>query len=202
MVKIMHQVWIQGEAALPQEFRNHRQKWRDLLPPDWTMKLWDEAAATAQWPDYGRISPLCFHHATRADIILARAQRDFGGMSMGTDVVPVNVPSLLRWLEINGTLVVVNIGGQSASNGVSYFAEPGHPFISCVCQHQLRNEQLLADTNVWKSTGPGCWYEALKAHMWNLSLATDDRAYTVIKGGKPENPAAWVDPGMAGSWHT
>lgn len=200
--KILHQVWIQGEDKLPTPFKQNREAWRHALPLDWEMRLWDEESACRQWPKYRALSKRCFHHATRADLILARAQRDFGGLATGTDVIPVNVPNLLEWLATNGTLVVVNIRARSASNGISYFEAVGNPFIRKVCKAQVEDEEMLSHANVWRATGPGCWFRVLASKMWNLALATDQRAYTKLINGSPVNPVAWVDPGCAGSWHT
>ncbi|MBP7950372.1 MAG: hypothetical protein KA004_12010 [Verrucomicrobiales bacterium] len=202
MRKILHQVWIQGESNLPAEYKENREKWKSRLGPEWDLILWDEQRAQARWADYKEFSAECSHHAMRADLILARALRDIGGMACGTDVIPNNIENLLCWLETNDSLVIVNVSGKSASNGLAYFADIGHPFIACVCRHQLRDRRLLRHPNVWRVTGPGCWYEALAAHPWNLSLATDARAYTrFFSTGDRNNPLAWVDPGYAGSWH-
>lgn len=199
--KVLHQVWIQGESELPEAYRQNRQRWAKELP-GWKMILWDGEMAKSQWPDFAEVDDLCYHHATRCDLILARAQRDFGGLAMGTDVTPANTLNLLQWLECNETLVVVNVAGKSASNGISYFQKPNHPFITCVCRHQLRDRQLLSSPNVWRSTGPGCWYQVLNAHPWNLSLCTDARAYTRYYSTGPTGcDIAFVDPGYAGSWH-
>ena len=200
--KIIHQVWIQGEDALPEAYKANRAKWKAAFP-DWEMILWDNAKACAKWPDYAAVQERCFHHATRCDLILARAQRDMGGLAMGTDVQPANSDNLKQWLECNDSLVVVNIAGRSASNGISYFAHPGHPFIKCVCNHQLRDKgKHLGIPNVWRSTGPGCWFECLDAHPWNLAMVTDSRAYTQFySAGKTGCPLAFCDPGYAGSWH-
>lgn len=201
MKKILHQVWIQGEANLPEDFAKNRALWQKELP-DWEMILWDEESAVAKWPDYAVVSPLCSHHAMRADLILARAQRDIGGIATGTDVVPNNIPNLLKWIECNDTLVIANISGKSASNGLSYFGTTQHPFIKCVCNHQLRDRSLLSDKDVWRITGPGCWYQALASRMWNINIATDERAYTKLYSDRVvRNPDAWVDAGYAGSWH-
>lgn len=202
MIKILHQVWIQGAADLPQPFRDNRAAWRAALPDDWEMRLWDNAAACAQWADYAEVQATCSHHAMRADLILARALRDFGGLATGTDVIPKNIPNLLQWLECNETLVIANPPAKSASNGLVYMGRTGHPFICCVCRHQLRDRKRLRDPDVWRVTGPGCYWEALAAHQWDLAMATDLRAYsTVFRKPDTGNPLAWVDPGYAGSWH-
>lgn len=201
MNRTLHQVWIQGEAQLPSAYADNRRKWMQELP-GWNFILWDNAAACSRWPEYAAVQERCSHHAMRADLILARALRDFGGMSTGTDVVPNNIPNLLAWLAANDSLVIANIAGKSASNGLAYFSEPNHPFISCVCRHQFRDLNLFTNPNVWAVTGPGCWWQALASRMWNLSLATDDRAYTRLHMNEVvTNPTAWVDPGYAGSWH-
>ena len=200
--KILHQVWIQGEKNLPSDFQKNRELWRQVLPDGWEMILWDEEMAKAEWEDYAEVTGLCSHHAMRADLILARAQRDMGGLAMGTDVIPHNTEGLWAWCDNNSTLVICNISGRSASNGVSWFASPNDPFISCVCRHQLRNKALLANRNVWKVTGPGAWYEALSRYQWDICMATDRHAYTRLFSDKNiTNPKAWVDPGYAGSWH-
>lgn len=199
-VKILHQVWIQGGDELPEEYQKNRQLWRDSLPKDWEMKLWDEQAARERWADYAEVSDKCFHHATRCDLILARAQRDIGGLSCGTDVIPLNVPDLMKWVELNDTLVIVNAAAKSCSNGLSYFGNTNHPFLNCLCRHQLRDGgKYLGSKNVWMSTGPGAWYQAFVAHRWNLSLVTDSRVYGKVGD---INPKSFVDPGCAGSWHT
>ncbi len=202
MKKILHQVWVQGEDYLPLEFVKNREAWRSVLPDGWEMILWDDQKARRQWDDYDAVSNTCSHHAMRADLILARAQRDFGGLAMGTDVVPHKTDGLWVWCANNSSLVVCNIQGRSASNGVSWFAQPQHPFIKCVCLHQLRNRALLRDKNVWRVTGPGCWYEALSRHHWDICMVSDKHAYTHLYSDKKiTNDSAWVNPGYAGSWH-
>ena len=201
MNKILHQVWIQGESELPKAYTDNRNLWRENLP-GWEMKLWDNETAQAQWSEYAEVEASCSHHAMRADLILARALRDFGGLATGTDVIPNNIPNLLKWLDVNSSLVIANPSSNSASNGLAYFEDIRHPFISCVCNHQLRDRNLLRNKNVWLITGPGCWYQALVDHRWNLSIATDLRAYTRLYSDKTvRNPDAWVDAGYAGSWH-
>ena len=158
-MKILHQVWVQGEAELPEAYRRNRALWRKLLPEDWQMVLWDEKMALEQWPELIPHFPKCFHHATRCDLILARALRDIGGIATGTDVIPINVPHLLKWCEINGTLVVLNMSAKSCSNGLSFSVKPGHPFWERLCTYQLRGDgNRLGDSNIWSSTGPGAHY--------------------------------------------
>lgn len=201
-VKILHQVWIQGASELPEEYKENRAKWRAALPQEWEMRLWDEESARARWPEYAEVSHLCSHHAMRADIILARCLRDIGGLQTGTDVVPNNIPPLLRFLEATDTMVVVNPKCRSASNGLMWMEQPLHPFMQCICRHQLRSRELLGDRNVWKVTGPGAYWTAIARYMWNLTMVTDHKAYTASYGRKGvSNPEAWVDAGYAGSWH-
>ena len=201
-MKILHQVWVQGESDLPSDFQKNRALWREKLPQEWEMRLWDDGAAKAEWEDYREVADSCPNHAMRADLILARALRDYGGIATGTDVVPNNIDNLMLWTECNDSMVILNPGGGAASNGLSYFREPNHPFIKCVCLHQLRNGNDLSGAHVWGETGPGCWNAAIRAHMWNLSIATDRRAYTKLYSEKEVgNPDAWVDAGYAGSWH-
>lgn len=200
--RILHQVWAQGESELPAEQRRNRCAWSAVLPPGWRMVLWDDAMARAEWADYAAVSDQCSHHAMRCDLILARAQRDFGGLAMGTDVVPHNTAGLFAFAAAVPAFAVVNVPGKSASNGVSWFAEPRHPFITEVCRFQLRDLNSLSDRNVWRVTGPGAWFNVFNSRMWNMATVSDRLAYTrLYKETGIVNPSAWVDAGYAGSWH-
>ncbi|MFY9825023.1 MAG: glycosyltransferase [Thermoanaerobaculia bacterium] len=41
--RIVHQIWIQGEGAMPRRYRRWAESWR-ALHPDWEYVLWDDAA--------------------------------------------------------------------------------------------------------------------------------------------------------------
>ena len=138
----------------------------------------------------------------RADIILALALRDIGGVATGTDVIPNNIPDFLQFIDATDTMVINNPKGKACSNGLVWMAEPNHPLLQCVCKHQLRDPNLLQNGNVWQITGPKAWWEAVKAREWNLTMVTDRKAYTrMYSEKKASNPHAWVDAGYAGSWH-
>jgi len=201
-MKVLHQVWIQGENELPEAYRGNRERWRQALPCDWEMILWNRNSASERWPEYARIAEKCSHYAMEADIILALALRDIGGVATGTDVVPVNLADFLAFIEVTDTMIVTNPMIGSCSNGLVWMKNPGHPLMDCVCRHQLRDDALLGDKNVWKVTGPRAWWEAVKARMWDLTMVTDRKAYTRCYGEKgTQSATAWVDPGYAGSWH-
>lgn len=202
MTRILHQVWIQGEDALPEKFRKNREMWRSMLPGDWEMILWDNEKAKKQWPEYARVESKCYHHATRADLILARCIRDIGGLATGTDAQPLNPGPMLRFLEIAPTMVVIDPRAKELSNGLVWSANPGHPFFKCVCNHQLRKDgSLLCSKSVASATGPGCYNEAFLAHRWDLCCVTVNHAYDRHWTEKKRvNPDAWIDPGYAASW--
>ncbi len=61
---------------------------------------------------------------------------------------------------------------------------------------------MLSDWNVWKVTGPRCWYEALERYLWRITMVSDSYAYTrLYSQSETTNNDGWVDPGYAGSWH-
>lgn len=201
MSKILHQVWIQGAAELPAAYAANREAWRAALPDDWELWLWDNKTARARWSDYAEHEAKCKHHAMRADLILARASRDYGGLCTGTDCTPVNPSPLLDFIGSNSTMIVCNPSEPEVSNGLVWSAEPGHPFFQCVCRHQLRSPARLSDTSPHEMTGPGCYWQALKAHRWALIMVTCSIAYTHHWRRRDEiNPAGWIDPGYAASW--
>lgn len=200
--KIIHQVWVQGEDQLPENYKANRDAWSKVLPDGWRMVLWDEKMAVDQWPDFAKYTSLCSHHAMRCDLILARAQRDFGGLAMGTDVTPNNPKKLFTLCETLENFIVTNIKGNSASNGLSWFSKPQNDFITVVCKHQLRDISLLGNANVPVVTGPSCWWTVVKSQMWKMTYLSDDVAYTHRWKEHPnKNVDALVNPGYAGSWH-
>lgn len=200
MTKILHQVWIQGEANLPEKFAQNRKEWKAALP-GWETRLWDKESACAQWGDVADVFDECSHHAMRADLILARALRDIGGLTAGTDMRPVNPYGLRKWCETHKTMLVVDLSEPEVSNGLVWSAEPKHEFFACVCKHQLRDRRLLKDHNIPNVTGPGAWWTALRAHRWDVCMVSVRHAYTRHWRERGiTNPKAWVNPGYAASW--
>lgn len=202
MSKKLHQVWIQGEGVLPEEYRISREAWRKALPDDWEMILWDDVMAREAWPDYNEVSDLCNCHAMRSDLILARALRDHGGLACGADVIPNNIPDLLSFISVTDTMLITNPKSKSCSNGITWFQETNHEFVSCVCRYQLLDRDKLKTGNVWHITGPGAWWNALAVGQWNMTMVTDRKAFSHLYTDKDaSNPDGWVNPVYAGSWH-
>lgn len=200
IVKKIHQVWIQGEAEMPEEFKANRALWQAEFP-DFEVILWDEESARKQWPEFAAVSSRCFHHATRADLILARALRDFGGLATGTDCRPNNSAKLKSILSVVDSFLVLTPGRHEVSNGLQWSARPNHPFWKCVCNHQLRGRgRHLGRKSVSTATGPKCYHEAFHAHMWDLHVVTAPAAFTRDWKGGWTNPEALIDPGFAASW--
>lgn len=200
MIRILHQFWAQGEDRLPPEFRANRELWRDQLPPDWELRLWTDENAAEMWPEWKLVSPWCSHHAMRCDLVLARAQRDLGGMACGTDVVPLGkdrIENLLEWCRINGTMVIHAPHRGDSPNGLSYVGSIKHPFWVDLCERQMSGGlNSLGRTSVLKITGPGAWSDVLRKKDYGLSLATPHRAF----GGRWGSARGWVDPVCANSW--
>jgi len=201
-MKILHQVWVQGEDELPEAYQENRKKWKEALPDDWEMILWDDQMARDRWPIYNEVSDLCSHHAMRCDIILALALRDIGGVTTGTDVIPRNLQGFLDFISVADTMVLINPKDHSCSNGLVWMKETNNPMIQCLCKHQIRNRARLKDKNVWAVTGPRAWWEAAVARRWSLHFVADSVAYTRMwKDRDDTNIDGWVDPGYAASWH-
>ncbi len=198
--RLIHQVWIQGAENLPDAFKKNRDLWQEAFP-DFKMMLWDQNSASRQWPDFEKVSDKCFHHATRADLILARAVRDFGGLATGTDCRPNNIMKLRQITNTLENFIVLTPGRPEISNGLQWSATPGHPFWKCVCNHQLRsNGEHLGRKSVSSATGPKCYHEVFSARFWQLHVITAPLAFTRDWNGGWENPNALIDPGFAASW--
>ena len=199
-MKMIHQVWVQGEENLPDEYKKNRTKWAKAFP-DFELKLWDEGSARAQWQDIDEHFDKCHHHATRADLILARAIRDFGGIATGTDCIPNNAVAFRKYIDVCDSMIVITPNRKEISNGLQWSAEPNHPFWQCVCKHQLREKgRHLPNNNVPFATGPQCYMDAFNARKWNLHLVTATVAFTTDWNKEWVNENAFIDAGYAASW--
>ncbi|MDB4453087.1 hypothetical protein N9145_02780 [bacterium] len=202
MKKYIHQVWVQGEKHLPAHFRKNRELWRRHFP-DFEMILWDDNSASRLWPDYAKHTNTCYHHATRCDLILARALRDIGGLATGTDCIPNNPLALRRHIDTHKSLVVFIDQGPNASNGLQWSSETSHPFWVNVCKHQMRNDaSLLSKSPPNIATGPWCYTACLEEFAGSLDIIPGEIAYTHYwkKEGGWKSPNAFIDPGYAKSW--
>jgi len=202
MKKIIHQVWVQGIDCLPKKFRDNRNKWKKYFP-DFECILWDDVSASHMWEDYSLHTEKCYHHATRCDLILARALRDFGGLATGTDSIPVNYQSLREYIETHPSLLVYINQGPNASNGLQWSSEPNHAFWQQVCDYQLRqNGELLSKVPPNKATGPWCYTDCLQAFEGEIDIVPGELAYTKYwkEAESWDNPEAFIDPGYAKSW--
>lgn len=199
MNKFIHLCWIQGADQLPAEYKANVQRWKAAFP-DRTVLVWDNAMACERWVDYRHVQETCSHHAMRADLILARALRDFGGLATGTDVVLLNPAPLASWLMNNDTLLIVNPCDHACSNALVAMPE-GHPFISAVCEDQWANLSKFHLPQVQMITGPGLYYQVFRQRHWALAMVTDTLIYDHLWGQPVHNPNAWVNPGYAASWH-
>jgi len=202
MKKYIHQVWVQGETQLPDTFKNNRALWQEAFP-DFEMVLWDNESARERWPDFAEHTDTCYHHATRCDLILARALRDIGGLATGTDCVPNNPQALRQYIESHDSLLVFINQGPNASNGLQWSSTPNHPFWAMVCQHQMRsNGALLATLPPNKATGPWCYTKCLERFEGSIDIVPGETAYTKYwnEAKTWNNPEAFIDPGYARSW--
>lgn len=200
--RTIHATWAQGEDAMPEKFRRNLDMWRAAMP-DWDLHVWDTRQAIDRWEDFGRIEKKCYHHATRSDLIQSRVLRDIGGIYIGTDSTPAaGLPRYVRLIESVEEAIVTDIRVGAAMNCLAFSRGGGSKFWSCVANHQMRgNNARLGDRNVHSATGPGCIWEALKAHQWPVHMIPMMEAYTHHwNGSYRRNPDAYCDPGYAASW--
>lgn len=204
MNKTIHVTWAQGESELPMKFRQNLDLWEKALP-DWELEIWDIEKASARWEDFKKHHGRCFHHATRSDLIQTRVMRDIGGIYIGTDSKPaLGLPRFIELIETVNEAIVLDLRGNAAMNCLSFSRGGGSDFWSCAVNHQMReNCGKLGQKDVHWATGPGCLWEALKAHNWSIHMIPMREAYTHhwAKGRYPRNPDAYCDPGYAASWH-
>jgi hypothetical protein len=198
---ILHQVWVQGEPQLPSAFHANREVWKMVLPRDWRMILWDDECAARQWADYRELRHLCSHAAMRADLILARALRDFGGLITGTDCRPTRPAGLLHFVEHHASMLVYDYKKRALSSGLAWSALPGCPFFSAICVEQIRDPERLRSRSVAAVTGPGAWTRIHGSRKWEVNLVSSRRAFVRewYEDAGIRRPG-WIDPGYAASW--
>ncbi|AJX32585.1 glycosyltransferase family 32 protein [Burkholderia oklahomensis] len=122
--KTLHQIWYQGEHALPEKYRRYRASWR-RNHPDWTLRLWDaralreHVAAHHRWflPRYDAFA----HDIQRIDSARYCVLATFGGLYADVDIESLRpVDALLDGHEL---VLSATRGYNNALIG----SAPGHP---------------------------------------------------------------------------
>lgn len=208
-VKKLHAFWAQGANKLPEKYRANLDLWREALPDDWEVVVWDTATASERWQDFADVEARCFHHATRSDLVHARILRDIGGVLVGTDSRPAR--GLPRFLDLVGSIeshAVIDLSQPAIMNDLSYSDGVEVDFWAAVAAFQLRDGGgHLGSEAVSRATGPVCMFQVFSRGDWKLTVSTLRQAYThswdirrVDQNKLRYNSNAYCDPGYASSW--
>ncbi|HUR80983.1 MAG TPA: glycosyltransferase [Thermoanaerobaculia bacterium] len=179
--RIIHQIWIQGAAALPARYRELTATWT-LRHPGWTHRLWDESSlravlnGTAWWRVYEKQPEL----TARADVARYALLQRFGGVYADVDVEcrrPVD--SLLG----DARLCVTNYTHPRPA--ATRFADATNSFLASVPAHPLWDDVLArledeahANCFVTERTGPAMLAGILETHADDVHLVRFPHAFT------------------------
>lgn len=87
--RIIHQIWYQGAAAVPDRYRTYAQGWKDKHPT-WEYRLWDHAACRALMAErYPAFLPIWDHYPLniqRIDAIRYFLLNTHGGIYLDMDM--------------------------------------------------------------------------------------------------------------------
>ena len=87
--QVLHQIWYQGESAMPDKYRRYRESWRSLHP-GWSYRLWDaRGLADHVASHHGWFLPIyeAFpHDVQRMDTARYCLLKSFGGVYSDVDI--------------------------------------------------------------------------------------------------------------------
>lgn len=122
--RLLHQIWYQGEAAIPPTLRRYREGWA-RLHPGWETRLWDGASMRAlvadRHPDLLPLYDALPRPIYRIDACRYVILQAFGGLYADLDVECFRPVDPL--LEGHGLILSRTIGYNNAVIG----SAPGHP---------------------------------------------------------------------------
>lgn len=183
--RTIHQIWFQGEAALPPKYAKNAQRLRGMNP-EWAYKLWDDEGMQAAC---ARLGPAVLHRYQtfpymhqKIDLGRYAVLHAEGGMSVDMDVVSLrplwNVPGLetqgfivsrapLGLLE----LLFYSLGHLThLLNNAMVLAEPGSPYLQRLIQDVVTAQTQMPGKmyRIQFTTGPFIFTRSLEASFQAL----------------------------------
>lgn len=180
--RIIHQIWYQGEAQIPERYRRYRQSWQ-RNHPGWEFVFWDESRIReliqTQYPWFAANFDGYAADIQRIDSVRYFILNSFGGFYVDMDIESFKpIDDLLPGYDL---MLSRTIGFNNAIMG----STPGHPLWQTVFEHLREAYQRLRldeqhTTSAYQaaiSAGPRLFSQAIEA------------------GGFAERPATRVCPG-------
>lgn len=183
--RVIHQIWYQGEAQMPEKYRRFRETWR-RNHPGWEFVFWDEA----RMREFVRRDYAWFAEAfdaypsdiQRIDSVRYLILNTFGGFYIDMDVESLKpVDDLLGGCDL---ILSKTVGYNNAIIG----SAPGHPLWQAVFANLRRGTGLP----------PARFYELHKRSPAYYESTTTGPLFfsgTVKEGGFDRRPETRVCPG-------
>lgn len=198
----LHIYWMQGwDNAPPRALRN-RDAW---ISAGFNVICWDDENVGLK---FKRLMP----PAMRADITLARAMCNLGGVAVGADSSPLDVDSWKKSIEILpywcGQVIwqskKSSIGSPAQRPYIagSYFNK-GNPFIKdVVATHNILLKRVYKRTpNPFNLTGPKLWAKMYAKHSRYVNVIAGGYAFLKEPRITARSNSAWLDAGFANDWN-
>jgi len=183
--RVIHQIWYQGEAALPEKYRVARDKLR-AMNPDWTYVLWDEHSLRKVARKHGYEDAYDAGKIMHQRIDLGRfiALLDMGGISIDMDTESLR--PLDRFVEefgptklgvtlssanpIESSIAYMRPALEFFNNATVVCPRPNMPEMKRICDHiarLLRTQTMLLTRlpesfQIQRTTGPLAFTDAVK----------------------------------------
>lgn len=147
--RLLHLIWL---GFRPQWVSISILRWAWALPVGWEMKVWDESNA----PGLNFIRSRAPHLSLRgqADLVRIEAIRQYGGVYMDMDTIPLRTDLLDRqdsWIGAKpvpeGALTLIN---------AHFGLEAGHPMLDALAE-RAREQLAKGVTNDHFIAGPRTW---------------------------------------------
>ena len=165
---IIHQIWYQGEAQIPERYRRFRETWQQNHP-DWQFVFWDERGirelAQTQYPWFVKMFDGYASDIQRIDSARYLILNSFGGFYIDMDIESLRpIDELLAGYDL---VLSRTVDFNNAIMG----STPQHPLWPIVFEHLIEAYQRLCQEGrrtasayqAALSTGPRLFAQAIKA---------------------------------------
>lgn len=181
--KYLHLIWMQGAESLAEkrpEFPQYEKRWREMLGPEWSLKVWDMESLHRIVRE---VTPASLRHlenpdtpiAAKSDIGRFAIMYKYGGVYVDVGTRPIrSILYLLRDTQFAFIYRDVSDFEHKVIGNVntSWFAAvPRHPIVASMIT-VMEEAPMVGDRQgqtvaqwVNTSTGPAAWWQSIEPHV-------------------------------------
>jgi hypothetical protein len=168
--KILHQIWLQGEDQIPENFKEFSSKWKDIHP-NYEYKFWDanniEELLVSDYPEYIDHWFKYTGNLHRSDYARIFILHKYGGIYTDFDSYPLkNIDGLFDEVEVNYSTPVDMTMVKNTKNINEYnIVIPTREVVD-----KLNNIPFLNNSTIISIPNYELWFDFIKINRETMTL--------------------------------